>query len=97
MLRKILLASVATATIAGSAFAADLPSRKAPPPAYIPPPIMTWTGFYVGINGGAIWSDNTVVTTGTDLGVPALIGPGFSAAAATAANNVIRPNRIGGL
>jgi hypothetical protein len=28
------MASVATATIAGSAIAADLPSRKAPPPAY---------------------------------------------------------------
>jgi outer membrane immunogenic protein len=97
MLRKLVLSSLAATTIAGSALAADLPSRKAPPPAYIPPPIMTWTGFYVGINGGAIWSDNSVVTTATDLGVPALIGPGFSAAAATAANNVIRPNRIGGL
>ncbi|MCC0001735.1 MAG: porin family protein [Methylobacteriaceae bacterium] len=32
-----------------------LPSRKAPPPvAYVAlPPVFTWTGFYVGLNGGA--------------------------------------------
>lgn len=35
-----------------SAFAADLPSRKAPP-AYEPPaPVFTWTGFHVGTNHG---------------------------------------------
>ena len=68
MLRKILMASVATATIAGSAMAADLPLR-APPPPYIPPPILTWQGFYVGVNGGAIWTNSRdFVTTGTDLG-----------------------------
>jgi len=41
---------VALATIAGSAFAADLPSRRAPP-VYAPPPpipVFSWTGFYVG-------------------------------------------------
>jgi len=41
---------------AGSARAADLPPRyayKAPPPVYVP--IYTWTGFYLGINGGGGW------------------------------------------
>ena len=49
-------ASLAALTVA-SAAAADLPSRKAPP-AYIPPPppIMTWTGFYVGLNAGAMFN-----------------------------------------
>jgi outer membrane immunogenic protein len=52
MLRKLLLSSVAFAALSGAALAADLPSR-APPPVYIPPPpIFTWTGFYLGINGG---------------------------------------------
>ena len=38
------------------AFAADLPTRKAPPaPAFIPPPLFTWTGFYVGVNAGYGW------------------------------------------
>ncbi|WP_330083834.1 outer membrane protein [Methylocystis iwaonis] len=54
------IAMIATA-VGGSAFAADLPSRKAPPPpAYVPPPppIMTWTGFYGGLNLGGGWSAN---------------------------------------
>jgi outer membrane immunogenic protein len=46
-----LLAGVAT-----SAFAADLPTRKsAPEMPYSAPPIFTWTGFYVGVNGGGAW------------------------------------------
>ena len=49
MIRKVLLSTVALAAISGTAFAADLPSRRAPP-VYIPPPIpiFSWTGFYVG-------------------------------------------------
>ncbi|MCB1539856.1 MAG: porin family protein [Rhodoblastus sp.] len=53
---KTFAAALAATTIAGSAFAADLPSRKAAP-AYIPPaPIMTWAGFYAGLNAGYGWS-----------------------------------------
>ncbi len=50
MLRNLLLGSAAL-LISGSAFAADLPSRKAPAVAYAAP-IFTWTGFYVGVEGG---------------------------------------------
>ncbi len=35
----------------GSAGAADLPARSAPP-YYTPPPLFTWAGFYVGANAG---------------------------------------------
>src|ERR1019366_1315059 len=60
MLRRILLASVAAFGLAGSAFAADLPSR-APPPVYVPPaPIFTWTGFYIGGQVGYAWGKNNV-------------------------------------
>jgi outer membrane immunogenic protein len=52
------LALVATLGV-GSAFAADLPSHKAPPPVYIPPPSFTWTGAYVGLNLGGGWLDNS--------------------------------------
>jgi outer membrane immunogenic protein len=57
IMKKILTAAL-LASVATSAFAADLPSRKGPPPApvYYAPPF-TWTGFYVGINGGGAFTD----------------------------------------
>lgn len=56
-MRRILL-SVLMAGVASSALAADLPTMKGPPPApYIPPPSFSWTGFYIGVNGGWGFSD----------------------------------------
>ncbi len=52
-MKKFLLAAL-MAGAASSALAADLPTHKAPPPpapVYAPPPF-TWTGFYIGVNGG---------------------------------------------
>jgi outer membrane immunogenic protein len=42
---------------AGAAQAADLPTTKGPPPTpvFVPPPF-TWTGFYIGLNAGGIFS-----------------------------------------
>jgi outer membrane immunogenic protein len=48
MFRKILLSSVALVAVSGTAFAADLPSRSAPPVYLPPPPVFSWTGVYVG-------------------------------------------------
>ncbi|MEI2734821.1 MAG: outer membrane beta-barrel protein [Rhodoblastus sp.] len=48
---KFFAAALAASTIAGSAFAADLPSRKVAP-IMAPVPVFTWTGFYVGVNLG---------------------------------------------
>ena len=63
MYRRILMASVGAIALAGSAFAADLPSR-APPPVYVPPaPIFTWTGIYIGGQIGYAWG-----TSNTNLG-----------------------------
>ncbi|MBR1222280.1 porin family protein [Bradyrhizobium sp. U87765 SZCCT0131] len=56
-MKKLALAALGAVAFASSAVAADLPARvytKAPPPAYIPPQIYNWTGFYIGGHvGGA--------------------------------------------
>jgi outer membrane immunogenic protein len=59
MLRKALLSTTAVVSITGSALAADLPSRAAPP-VYAPPiPIFTWTGVYLGGDIGYAWGANS--------------------------------------
>ena len=58
-MKKLLIAAALIGFSAATASAADLPVRaytKAPEmvPAY------SWTGFYVGVNGGYAWNDRTV-------------------------------------
>jgi outer membrane immunogenic protein len=49
-MKRILLCATAAALLAGPAIAADIPVKA---PLYrVPPPVPTWTGFYIGINGG---------------------------------------------
>lgn len=57
IIKTLLLAGVSTLAIAGTAAAADLRPAytKAPPP----PPAFSWTGFYVGVNGGWGWNDTS--------------------------------------
>ena len=52
-------AALAASTIAGSAFAADLPARKMAPAYVAPVPVMTWAGFYVGLNAGATFGGSS--------------------------------------
>jgi len=68
------LAAALMASVATAAFAADLPNRKGPPPApvYAPPPF-SWTGFYVGVNGGFGTTDvrgNSFIGGGSVFGSP---------------------------
>ena len=62
-MKKIaLIAAISLAALSvGAAFAADLPSHKAPP-VYVPPPPPPplWTGFYAGLNlGGGFYANNS--------------------------------------
>jgi outer membrane immunogenic protein len=76
MIRTLLLSTALTVVAAGAAFAADLPSTKeAPVYAPPPPPAFSWSGIYIGVNGGyggdsvnyvtpAAGTDNTAFSSG---------------------------------
>lgn len=56
-MKKVLLAAL-LASVASSALAADLPSKKGPPPSpMVYAPAFSWTGFYVGANAGWGFAD----------------------------------------
>jgi outer membrane immunogenic protein len=78
-MRKALLATAAFFGVVGSALAADLPNTKGPPVfAPPPPPVFTWTGFYVGGQAGYEWG-RTVGDLYTDPGVFIEHLPGYDA------------------
>ena len=101
-MKRILLSATALSfALTASAFAADLPSHKAP--AYIPPPPPPplWTGFYGGLNAGGVFSGSDTVTTLTGnvfTNSPTIIpGSGPASALATSGvNNASTSGFIGG-
>ncbi len=110
MRKTVSIAALALA-LTSSAFAADLPSYKAPPPPPPPPPPM-WTGFYLGLNAGYGFGTteqvNTVAYPMLDSlagatqflnGFPLLTSnfiPGITALANTGTANVNQNGFIGG-
>lgn len=93
-MRKQILATVsAVALSATSAFAADLPTHKAPPPPPTPAPF-SWTGFYIGGEVGYGWgeeNDTLSELTGYPLdhfGVSGAIG-GLKAGYNQQFNNIV--------
>jgi outer membrane immunogenic protein len=80
MMKKLLLASAASALVAGAASAADLPRRAAPPPVFTPVPVFTWTGFYAGTHTSyGITENGNVITRGNDgPGAGPLLAPNFT-------------------
>jgi outer membrane immunogenic protein len=79
-MKKWLFAFVAFGALAGPSLAADMsaPAYKAPLPP--PPPLWSWTGFYIGANAGWIGSSSNAITnTGSDtgaLGLGSALGAG---------------------
>jgi outer membrane immunogenic protein len=75
MTRTTFAAALAASTIAvGAAQAADIPRGSPPPPVVQALPIFTWTGFYVGLNGGYIFETGKSTITGT----PGLLATGLT-------------------
>jgi outer membrane immunogenic protein len=65
VMKKFLLGSLAlVAMISGPATAADMP-LKAPPPI----PVFSWTGCYIGIQGGYGWGQSKHTSAGATRGV----------------------------
>jgi len=63
-MKRILLAAALALAAGGQALAADLPQPGPPPPRApatyvpVPAPVFTWTGIYVGANGGYAFGDS---------------------------------------
>jgi outer membrane immunogenic protein len=66
-LKRFCLASVSLVALATAASAADLgrPAPYYPPAAPVYAPAFSWTGFYVGVNGGGGWGRSGWDSTGT--------------------------------
>lgn len=82
-MKRFVFSLIGAGLIAGSAIAADLPTR-APAPAPMMAPVFTWTGFYVGAQGGYAWAN--------------MPGRGLNAAGAVIGTGTIKPAGVfGGL
>lgn len=81
-MRTLLLSTVAFAALAGSAFAADLPSRKEAPVYVAPAPAFSWTGFYVGADIGGSFASTSLANvangwTSNSLNTSGVMGGGY--------------------
>ena len=75
-MKRFLMAAAAVAAFAsnGVAHAADMGLAIAPP-VYVPPPaVLSWTGPYVGLNGGGGWGTTDHTFTGVVAGLTASTG-----------------------
>jgi outer membrane immunogenic protein len=91
----ILVAVAARIAIAAPALAADMAVKAQPPTATAP--AYSWTGLYIGGNGGYGWKDPTVTFTGNDVLSNAITcGGGFGGTCVPAASFGMS-GRLGGL
>lgn len=85
-----LAVALALTALAGSAIAADLPSVKAPPP-----PVFSWSGFYIGANVGYTWGAKNAIGS---FAVPFFDNdPFFGAASAAGATVGVAPDFNGAI
>ena len=98
-MRMSITAAAFIASLVLSASAADLPYRGVPLIAP-PPPVMSWTGFYIGANVGGTFGGSSAVSTGglnaidnnstLDAAFGGPVFPGQGAAISSALTNIFR-------
>jgi outer membrane immunogenic protein len=71
MMKRVALGALSVLALAGAASAADMPLKA---PLVAPPPAFSWTGCYIGGNGGWIGNDSRLTTSPPDfVAVPAAL------------------------
>ncbi len=81
-MKRILLAVALALAAGGQALAADLPQPGPPPPRApatyvpVPVPVFTWSGIYVGVNGGYGFGDGVFSPGGTVSNVDGFLAGG---------------------
>jgi outer membrane immunogenic protein len=86
-MRNLAILSCACVALAsGAAVAADMPVKA--PYLKAPPPSVSWTGCYGGVEAGGLWTRTSTVSNGTTNGVP--VGP-------AAGTPLILPNDFSGV
>jgi outer membrane immunogenic protein len=95
-MKKLSTAIAALALIGTPAFAADMAVKG--PPAAPPAPVLSWTGWYVGINFSGTWGDNRSVSTVSSAAQGFIdgVGPGsYAANSAAGATGTVSPGNAG--
>ena len=73
-MKRILLIGTSIVALAAPALAADLPVKA--PPMVAPAPVLFWTGFYLGLNGGYSWGESSRELNFVSATGAAIIPPG---------------------
>ncbi len=97
-MKRIATAGAFALILMTPAFAADLPSRAAPP-VYVPPPIpvFSWTGFYAGVQGGYAFGKDNSSALATVRGRAPVGGEGGGGRPVAAAAEAAAPAAVVGL
>ena len=97
MRNSLILAGLTGILLSGTALAADLPRRAAPPPVFQPVPVFTWTGFYAGFNAGyGFGTQDDRVPTVIGVGPASLLVPPGTTAVVAFSNRGSTPCRVSG-
>jgi len=94
---SLILAGLTGILLSGTALAADLPRRAAPPPVFQPVPVFTWTGFYAGFNAGyGFGTQDDRVPTVIGVGPASLLVPPGTTAVVAFSNRESNEGFVGG-